>query len=170
MTSVTLSSSSRKTFKWNSLDRDNRVIVVVTRCCALHLCWWCITRPPGTWVLQLQYCGPTHVHADDITSFFVRAPHGKHFRFIDKSSWRWRWSETLNTVVPSWLSAAGMSQEVWSLILVPLCSSEWRLFRLERAFWAPVKISSNFRRFAKLLETRLKLEGTDPLKKRFKTA
>ena len=48
MTSVTLSSSFRKTLKWNSPDQDNWDIVVVTCCCALHLCSWCITRPLGT--------------------------------------------------------------------------------------------------------------------------
>ena len=35
-----------KLFKWNSPDICD--IVVVTRCCALHLCWWCITWPLGT--------------------------------------------------------------------------------------------------------------------------
>ena len=29
-------------------DQDNWVIVDTTRCCAPHLCWWCITRPPDT--------------------------------------------------------------------------------------------------------------------------
>ena len=41
--SAFLTSSSRKTLKWNSPDQDNRDIVFVTRCCALHLCWWWIS-------------------------------------------------------------------------------------------------------------------------------
>ena len=40
--------SPRQTFKWTLPDQDNWDIVGTTRCCAAHVCWWCITWPLGT--------------------------------------------------------------------------------------------------------------------------
>ena len=50
MPSKMLHSSSKNSWmKFYKLSRsDNQVIVDTTRCCAPHLCWWCITRPSDT--------------------------------------------------------------------------------------------------------------------------
>ena len=120
MTSVTLSSSFRKTLKWNSPDQDNWDIVVVTCCCALHLCSWCITRPLGTiraptplvWTITRPWRPPNKSFYDRPATIFGKCSWSGHETNVGTNIDR----EPPPTVVPSWLSAAGTSQEVWSLI------------------------------------------------------
>ena len=121
--SAFLTSSSRKTLKWNSPDQDNWVIVVVTRCCALHRCWWCIAWPLGTmggptpllWTTPCPWRPPNIIlrssreHFLEMFLIWRRDDRGSKDRSytIDNSCVE---------VVLRWLSSKGTPQEIFSFI------------------------------------------------------